>query len=207
MIRFAFTHALALATAASGSGDTTGFLRLAARRDRTLPRAAEHDGAGSKAVVYRRLFDEYWPRVRHHLECFIDDAEEVDELTAEVFLIAWRKLDPASPMGVRWFLRTADNKLRDRSRRARSRESAIDALTRGLSSPSEPLDPMEALALRRALASLNARERQVVVLTYWDELSAGEVAETLRTSPGAVWTTLTRARAKLRTQLEAGGAR
>lgn len=207
MFRFTFTHPLALAVAAPGSGDAAGFLRVAPGRVRPTSRAAEHDGAGTKAVVYRQLFDQYWPRIHRHLECFIDDAEEVEELTAEVFLIAWRKLDPASPMGLRWFLRTADNKLRDRSRRARSRDSAIDALTRGLSNPAEPLDPMEALALRRALRSLSARERQVVVLTYWDELSAGEVAEALHTSPGAVWTTLTRARTKLRVQLETGRAR
>lgn len=204
MFRIGFSHALALATAAPGSGESSGFLRLTARRDRAVTRAAEHDGAGSKAVVYRQLFDEYWPRVHRHLECFVDDPAEVEELTAEVLLIAWRKLDPAHPMGLRWFLRTADNKLRDRSRSARSRDSAVEALTRGLSSPTEPLDPMEVLALRRALTALSARERQVVVLTYWDELSAGEVAETLRTSQGAVWTTLTRARAKLRAELDAG---
>ncbi len=61
---------------------------------------------------------------------------------------------------------------------------------------------MERIALLAAVASLNARERQVVVLTYWDELSAGQIAEVLRTTEGAVWTTLTRARGKLRRELE-----
>ncbi|PCE15780.1 hypothetical protein AUC47_13010 [Microbacterium sp. SZ1] len=156
-----------------------------------------------KAVVFRELFDEYWPLVRHHLSCFLENQAEVDEITAEVFVVAWRKLRPEKPMGLRWFIRTADNKVRDADRRARSRGRALDALSRGLRNAAETIHPLEALALRQAMKSLNARERQVVVLTYWDGLNAGEVAEVLHCSTAAVWTTLTRARAKLRTQLEA----
>lgn len=165
-------------------------------------RGAPTGGSPTKEVLYRTLFDEYWPRVRRHVACFVDNAEEVDEIAAEVFVVAWRKLNPAKPMGLRWFLRVADNKLRDVMRRGQSRTRAIEAMTRGMQA-SEELHPLEALALRQALQSLNARERQVVVLTYWDGLSAGEVSEVLRCSQAAVWTTLTRARQKLRGQLEA----
>ncbi|GAA1207207.1 sigma-70 family RNA polymerase sigma factor [Microbacterium maritypicum] len=156
----------------------------------------------NKAVVFRRLFDEYWPLVHHHLSGFLDNQEEVDEITAEVFVVAWRKLRPETPMGLRWFIRTADNKVRDVDRSARSRGRALDAMSRGLENAAERLHPLEALALRQAMKKLNARERQVVVLTYWDELTAGEVAAVLRCSSAAVWTTLTRARTKLRIQLE-----
>ncbi|GAA3661535.1 RNA polymerase sigma factor [Microbacterium marinilacus] len=161
----------------------------------------------AKETAFRDLFDQYLPRVRAHLECLVEEQDEVDELTAEVFVVAWRKLDPRRPMSLPWLLRTADNKLRDRTRSASSRARALDALSRGLQSPKQPLHPLEALALRQALAKLTARERQVVVLTYWDELSAGEVAEALRCSQASVWTTLSRARAKLRKQLEANGGR
>jgi len=165
-------------------------------------RGAPTGGSPSKEVLYRHLFDEHWPRVRRHVACFVDNAEEVDEIAAEVFVVAWRKLNPAKPMGLRWFLRVADNRLRDVMRRGQSRTRAIEAMTRGMQA-SEELDPLEALALRQALQSLNARERQIVVLTYWDGLSAGEVSEVLRCTQAAVWTTLTRARQKLRGQLEA----
>ncbi|UPL14195.1 RNA polymerase sigma factor [Microbacterium galbinum] len=157
----------------------------------------------SKAVAFRILFDEHLPRVRRHLSCFLDDRSEVEEIAADVFVVAWKKLQPENPMGITWLIRTADNKLRDAARRDRSKRRAIDALTRGLQETSDALHPLEALALREAIVTLSARERQVVVLTYWDELSAGEVAQVLRCSAAAVWTTLTRARAKLRRQLEA----
>lgn len=181
---------------------------LAAAEGFQVPTAARSRASTSapelnKAVVFRGLFDEYWPLVRHHLSCFLDNQEEVDEITAEVFVVAWRKLRPETPMGLRWFIRTADNKIRDVDRSARSRGRALDALSRGLENAGERIHPLEALALRQAMKKLNARERQVVVLTYWDELTAGEVADVLRCSSAAVWTTLTRARTKLRTQLEA----
>ncbi|WP_120494702.1 RNA polymerase sigma factor [Microbacterium phyllosphaerae] len=159
-------------------------------------------GEPNKAVIFRTLFDDYWPRVRRHLACFLDNEDEIDEITAEVFVVAWRKLQPDKPMGLRWFIRTADNKLRDVDRRAHSRSRAMEALGRGLLNFEDRLHPLEALALQQAMKTLNARERQIVILTYWDELSAGEVADILRSSTAAVWTTLTRARAKLRAELE-----
>jgi len=171
----------------------------------TTPSAPQNTAqSDSKDSVYRRLFDDFWPRVYRHIECFLDDRDDVDELTAEVFVVAWRKLDPRNPMPLTWFLRTANNKLRDSMRRTRSRQRVIDALTRRLRAEETKLDPAESLAVRSAIGSLNARERQVVVLTYWDELSAGEVAVVLKTSENAVWATLTRARRKLRMELEGG---
>ncbi|WP_091227559.1 RNA polymerase sigma factor [Microbacterium sp. 3J1] len=203
MRRSAVVGALVFAGVATGPTPMLREPEITSRSDRSGPSARDAKERRREAV-FRELFDQYWPRVRRHLDCFLDNRDEVDELTAEVFVIAWRKLDPERPLPFSWFLRTANNKLRDRSRTTRSRERAIDAIARGLDNPDVPLDPGEVLALRQAIASLNARERQVVALTYWDELSAGEVAEVLRTSRGAVWATLTRARKKLRMQLDGG---
>lgn len=194
---------LGLVLSGATSNGTTTLGRPLGRFPRSsTPGSTGRHGDQNKAVVFRRLFDEHWARVRRFLDCYIDDANEVDELSAEVFMIAWQKLKPEEPMGLPWFLRTANNKLRDRTRRSKSRARALEALTRGLEDPVAPLDPLETLALRSALKTLSAREQQVVVLTYWNDLSAGEVAEVLRSSQGAVWTTLTRARAKLRAELD-----
>jgi RNA polymerase sigma-70 factor (sigma-E family) len=53
-------------------------------------------------------------------------------------------------------------------------------------------------ALLRALADLPQRQRAVVVLRYWDDLSAEEVAATLGCSVGTVKSQASRALAKLR---------
>ncbi len=53
----------------------------------------------------------------------------------------------------------------------------------------------------RALRGLTARQRQVLVLRYWSELSEGEIAETLRVSRGTVKSTAHRALTILRERL------
>jgi RNA polymerase sigma-70 factor (sigma-E family) len=61
-------------------------------------------------------------------------------------------------------------------------------------------DPEVLAALRR----LTIRQRQVVVLRYWSELSEQEIADTLRVSRGTVKSTASRALAVLRDRLGAG---
>jgi RNA polymerase sigma-70 factor (sigma-E family) len=53
----------------------------------------------------------------------------------------------------------------------------------------------------RALGRLTARQRQVIVLRYWSELSEQEIADALRISTGTVKSTAHRALTLLRTHL------
>ncbi|MCB5179582.1 SigE family RNA polymerase sigma factor [Streptomyces antimicrobicus] len=53
-------------------------------------------------------------------------------------------------------------------------------------------------ALMAALATLPARQRAVVVLRYWEDLSEAEVADALGCSPGTVKSQAAKALAKLR---------
>lgn len=166
---------------------------------------SDNDGVAQRRLLFAALFDQHWATVRHHIECFVDDDDEADELVADVFGLAWEKLRPDRPMGLPWLLRTADNKLRDRDRRARSRDRAMEAMVRGVREQPAGLDDLDRVAVRDAVAGLSDHERRVVVLTYWDELAAGEIAETLQCSQGSVWTTLSRARGKLRVSLGLAG--
>jgi RNA polymerase sigma factor (sigma-70 family) len=53
-----------------------------------------------------------------------------------------------------------------------------------------------------ALRTLTVRQRQVLVLRYWSELSEQEIADTLRISRGTVKSTASRAIGLLRRKLE-----
>jgi RNA polymerase sigma-70 factor (sigma-E family) len=53
-------------------------------------------------------------------------------------------------------------------------------------------------AVQRALARLTARERAVVVLRFWLDLSEAQIARELRIAPGTVKSTCSRALGKLR---------
>lgn len=65
----------------------------------------------------------------------------------------------------------------------------------------DPTYPAEQQALLQAVATLPMRARTCVVLRYYEDRSDAEIAEILGMSPGAVRTTLTRARQALRAHL------
>jgi RNA polymerase sigma factor (sigma-70 family) len=147
--------------------------------------------------VFNDIFVAHWGTVRHHVECVLDDDDEVADLVSEVFSLAWVKLDVLRPLGLTWLLRVADNKLRDRDRSLRSRAGAMEAVLRMADGP-RAHDVLDTLAVRHAIDSvLTPRERRFVIFFYWDRLAAGEIAELDRCSQASVFTTLSRARAKL----------
>src|SRR5699024_3085903 len=81
--------------------------------------------------------------------------------------------------------RTLTNVVIDRSRSPARRESAADVVPEF-----HPQHPDESLEdrdlLMAALASVGPRQRAVLVLRYWEDLSVDQVAEVLDCSPGTV---------------------
>lgn len=159
------------------------------------------DSETHRRDVFTVIFYTHAAAVRRHVESHLSDDQDVDEVVADVFRIAWQKLDPRRPLGWNWLLRTAQNKLQDRERSFCSRERALAALRCTAQGRKAGQNFVDSIAVRDALDALSDKERRIIVLTYWYELSAGEIAENLKTSQGAVWTTLSRARTKLRWQL------
>lgn len=159
---------------------------------------------GEREAVFREIYDTLWAPVQRHVECVVEDDSEVAEIVSDVFLLAWRKLDVAKPLGLIWLIRAADNKLKDRERSRRARARAMDTVHAVYAAPSDD-DMLDNLAVRQAVATvLTQRERRIVMLAYWDQLAAGEIAELLRCSQASVWKTLSRARKKLEVELGLG---
>ena len=90
-----------------------------------------------------------------------------------------------------WVTRVAMNLARSRWRRMRierrHRERPLDV----------PEPTTDAIDLRRGLAQLSPRQREVTVLRYYLDLDVAEIASTLGVSDGTVKTQLHRARASL----------
>lgn len=166
-------------------------------------RGAEAEARRNEA--FRRVFDENWAPVRHHIEWIVDDQAEVSELVSEVFLRAWTRLDPDRPMGRVWLLRVADSRLKGRARRPHPRvlRSVHEAMRDDADATAEPAEE----ALLAEFSALSGRERRIIMLTYWDGLAAGEIAELLRSSRPRVERTLHRAQERLRTKLDTEGVR
>lgn len=128
----------------------------------------------------------------------IADEETAKEVAAECFVTAWRKFDPADPFPVTWLYRTARNHLGNAYQK-RAREQRLLETVR--LNPPAPTDDPEALAVTEALSTLGDADREALRLTYWEQLSARDVAEVLGVSEQAAWKRISRARTALRAAL------
>ena len=68
----------------------------------------------------------------------------------------------------------------------------------------EQADPVETAALWSAVQALPPRQRAVIVLRYYQDLSEAEIADTLQISPGTVKSQASRAMSTLRERVGAG---
>lgn len=188
-IRYLLDVRLRAASLSGGTchGATTSIDHPVIKRDR------------GRQETFNKLFDQHWTRVQHHVECLVENEADAAEIVAEVFTVAWKKLKAADPMGLTWLLRTADNKIDDRERNQGVRARAMDALRSEAAARRSAADALNDMAVRQAMdAVLSRREHQIVSLFYWDRLTAGEISEIVGSSHAVVWTTLSRAREKLR---------
>lgn len=158
------------------------------------------------ASIYRQVWDD----LVRYIDRRIWDPERAQELAQETFIRALREEEtPDSPRA--WLFTVAANLARDEARRViRGREKlrliAADEPD-DAPSPDEILSGQETRKrVRRALESLNEREREALLMVEAG-FSYAEIAEVTGLSPGAVGTTLSRARRKMAAaymQLEGG---
>jgi len=146
------------------------------------------------------LFAANFVKVQRYVERRIGDRSAAEEITAETFLLAWNRRS-RSDITLPWLYQAASYKIADHTKRSRRRQQVEEALLRLEEEAPEAMPALDRLALHDALRALGPRERDAVMLAYWERLSAAEIGQVLGLSEGAVWTTLSRARAKLHNQL------
>jgi RNA polymerase sigma-70 factor (ECF subfamily) len=125
------------------------------------------------------------------------------DATAEVFAVAWRRIDDVPADTSRAWLygvarRVVGNAWRSTSRRKRLADRVGGQASR---TPEGP----EAVVVQRsvddevlrALAKLRAPDQEILRLSAWEELTGPEIAEVLGISLNAVQQRLTRARRRL----------
>lgn len=159
-------------------------------------KAGSEDPNSLRNEVFSRVFDENWAAVRHHIECVVDDDAEVTELVSEVFLAAWAQLRPSRPLGRAWLLKVADRALRRRWARIADRPAVTEAVHAGVVDDGD--GPVSHGEILRALSGLSTRERRIIMLTYWDGLTVGEIVESMGVSRAGAERIVRRAQEKLR---------
>ena len=122
--------------------------------------------------------------------------EAADEVVAETFLVAWRRLDQVPDNALPWLYATArktiGNELR-RQRRSRRLGDRVDA--HPPPGPDDPADVVsERLQLRAAFGQLSERDREVLRLAEWEQLAPADAARVLGCTTAAYTVRLHRAR-------------
>lgn len=154
------------------------------------------------AKAFEQLFSDSYAVVVRFVFLRVNDHVIAEELAAETFTIAWAKRGQAT-ITRSWLFAVAHNLVgneyqrRDRER-GRVRGAAMDELVR----VEDRRADHEHVELRVAMAQLSSPDALVLQLTYWQGLSAREVAQFMDCTTAAVWVRLTRARAALRALLD-----
>jgi RNA polymerase sigma factor (sigma-70 family) len=137
------------------------------------------------------------------------EGTEVADLVADIFAIAWRRISdiPLPPEDRLWLFGVARRRLLEHYRQ---RESRTRLLSRLAAQPApeactSSFAPVH-VRLRAALERLPQLDREVLLLVVWDGLSHAEAASVFGCSVNAIASRLKRARAQLRSALEAPGA-
>jgi RNA polymerase sigma factor (sigma-70 family) len=154
------------------------------------------------------VFDRHFATIHRYLERRVG-RDGADELAGEVFRIAFEQRDrfrPAYESALPWLYGLTTNLLLKHWRRERRRLRALARLDGSREPPLADLahvdERIAAGAVRarllEALARLEPRDRAVVVLVAWEELTYDEVALALDIPVGTVRSRLNRARRALR---------
>jgi len=151
---------------------------------------------------FREVFDSHFRQLLGYALRRTGSAEDAADIVAETMLVAWRRIDelPDDGTALLWLYGVARRVLANHRRGTLRRERLGERLRRQLVTvtpdPSDAID--SASTIRQAMAQLSEEDRELIMLTSWEDLDQREIAVVLGVSPGAVRTRLHRARGRLR---------
>ncbi|MCK6209990.1 sigma-70 family RNA polymerase sigma factor [Georgenia sp. EYE_87] len=123
------------------------------------------------------------------------DRATADELTNDVFRIAWQRLRKARSVDLPWLIGTAKNlvlnEVRARGRRERLTARLRDGAVAGSPAPGYDLVRDSVLEV---LATMREQDRDVLMLAYWDGFRGADLAAVLGCGEAAAASRLFRAR-------------
>jgi RNA polymerase sigma-70 factor (ECF subfamily) len=133
------------------------------------------------------------------------EPDAVDDVVAEVFAIAWRKL-PREGDPLPWLYAVAGKVIHTHRRSYARRTSLLARVAGRLGSIPAPADPADLIdsdpQLARAFATLTAREQEAICLIAWEGLSQQDAARAAGCSPATLAVRYSRARVRLTAALE-----
>ncbi|MGI5272506.1 RNA polymerase sigma factor [Nonomuraea sp. CA-218870] len=159
---------------------------------------------------FGRLYEQTYAPLLRFVERRVHPSH-AEDVVADVFLVAWRRLDdvpPAVDEARAWLFGVAHRTLRNGLRADQRRQALTVRIADGRLTGAAPagLDPelvARRLDLVQAWRRLSPIHRETLALAVWDGLTAPQAARVLGISPVAFRLRLTRARRALRHHTDA----
>jgi RNA polymerase sigma-70 factor (ECF subfamily) len=166
-----------------------------------MARVGEKDPAAMRELVARKL-----PRLLALAARMLGDRAEAEDVTQDAFIRVWKHAGRWQPGAARvdtWLHRIVLNLTYDRLRRMRpeTREDLPEQADTALAADDAISRSETRERLHQAMARLPARQREALVLNYYQELSNVEAAASMDISVDALESLLSRARRNLRGML------
>lgn len=166
----------------------------------------------SVGLSFEEVFAEELPPLHRYLRRRIgaDAAEDVAASTFAIALRRWESFDQARPVRP-WLYGIAANVMRHhwRDEKRKLRAYARTGVDPVVVDEEEAIERADAVAMNRrlaaALAALRPRDREILLLHVWTDLSDREIADALSLPLGTVKSRLHRTRERLRNRLALGG--
>ena len=145
------------------------------------------DAIKGEASAFGLLYDRYQPRIYRFIYLKVSHREEAEDLTHQVFLNAWEKIQNFKIRELNsfsgWLYQIARNKIIDHYR---TKKISINIELIQISDNSSKEDGfdknIELEKIRKAIAKLNPIEQDVIIMRFIEELSPKEVASILNKS-------------------------
>lgn len=173
-------------------------------------RRQKHHHALSRELAQARFLELYEEHARDLLAYArrrVPVAEDAADLVAETFLVAWRRLGEVPPgeEARLWLYGVARGALANQRRGELRRARLAQRLRSELAAAALWLPTVDtgSAPVLRALAGLEQDDREILLLTGWEELAPREIARVLGVSTVAIRSRLHRARRRLRRAMAA----
>ena len=168
--------------------------------------AAADQDRDQAELRFRELYQANFRPVQRYAVNRLGGADDIPDVVAEVFTIAWRRLAdiPPPPADRFWLYGTARRVIARRHRSAGRLRNLLGRLAAerypAQQPPAGASDPVTEHVLA-ALARLKATDREALLLVHWEQLSYAEAAQVLGCSANAVGIRVHKAKARMRALL------
>lgn len=163
---------------------------------------------GASELTFERIYDERFGEVERWVRAFGGRPSDVSDLTQEVFIVAFRRLQKFDGQNVGgWLYQITRRKMRDYRRLAWVKHFFTERTAGTFHSPAvrpEQLTQLEngerQRLLEHILNRLPPEQRAAFVLFELDGLTGAEIAEAQQVPINTVWARIHRARQKLQSR-------